>query len=87
MPRSDRAKRDADKKNKETANATGQTKMASFFKSQETGQTSTHSHIVMKQPRWKLPFHHLQMMSMRRDPKCQRLLLTHGSSRERVQRW
>ena len=43
MPRSDRAKRDADKKNKETANATGQTKMASFFKSQETGQTSTHS--------------------------------------------
>ena len=43
MPRSERAKRDAHKKNKETANATGQTKIASFFKSQETGQTSTHS--------------------------------------------
>ncbi|XP_028407534.1 uncharacterized protein LOC114530150 [Dendronephthya gigantea] len=43
MPRTERAKRDADKKNKKTANATGQTKIASFFKSQEiSGQTSTH---------------------------------------------
>ena len=43
MPRSERGKRDADRKNKETTNATGQTKIASFFKSQETGQTSTHN--------------------------------------------